>query len=579
MKLLPKAIILLLIVFSFLNISCEVDLDLTKSYTVTFDTMGGNKISEQIVEKGKYVTNPSGLVSRTGYYLDGWYKDINLYDPWSFYTDTVKANITLYAGWTPIPAPGIPLGVTATAASSSSITISWYSVTGAAGYRIYRSTSSSGIFSEIGISYSTSYTNTGLNAGATYYYRVAAYNNSGTGALSTIVNAATLGAVPGVPTGVTATAESSNSITISWNSVTGATGYIIYRSASSSGTYSDVGTSTSSPLTDTGLAAGTTYYYKVAAYNNNGTGAQSGYVSAETTSSGGGSRNITVLMRDSYGNDDGWNGAMLDISVNNEYFPGLTISEGYNTNTFAFDANTGDVIRIYWYSGSYDDECAFAVYYTDDPPSPAFNPLYGLSNDTSKLLVYRLYGGLGIHGELLGTFTVSSGSTGSTTIFSEDFEGTNSFTIVNGSQTNQWRVGTATAYGGTRSAYISSNSGTSNIYDIYSSSTVHMYRNVTFPVSSTPFTLSFYWKAYGESSFDYLNVYLVESTTTITAGNTPSGILLGTYNLSGTFWNYATISVPVSNSGTTKRLVFTWINDNSSGTAPPAAVDNILLTR
>jgi uncharacterized repeat protein (TIGR02543 family) len=167
------------------------------------------------------------------------------------------------------------------------------------------------------------------------------------------------------------------------------------------------------------------------------------------------------------------------------------------------------------------------------------------------------------------------------TTFSEDFEGTtHSFTIVNGTATNKWWVGTATSASGTKSAYISNNSGSSNAYTITASSMVHLYREITFPASTVPFTLSFEWKAQGEGTtypFDYLRVVLVETSTSITANSQLSGTTLGTYNLGGTGWNQASISIPASNSGTTKRLVFTWVNDTSDGTQPPAAVDNIVL--
>jgi len=175
--------------------------------------------------------------------------------------------------------PDIPDGVTAAAASSSSITVSWSAVTGATGYRIYRSTSSSGTFSEAGTSTTTSFTNTGLTASTAYYYKVAAYNSGGTGEQSSVVSAVTF---IGTPTGVTAVVASSNSITVSWSAVTSATGYRIYRSTSSGGTFSEVGTSTTTSFTDTGLTAGTTYYYKVAAENSGGTGPQSNAVSALT---------------------------------------------------------------------------------------------------------------------------------------------------------------------------------------------------------------------------------------------------------------------------------------------------------
>lgn len=168
-----------------------------------------------------------------------------------------------------------------------------------------------------------------------------------------------------------------------------------------------------------------------------------------------------------------------------------------------------------------------------------------------------------------------------TVVFSEDFEGTaHSFTIVNGTPANRWSVGTAVAYEGTKSAYISNNSGTSNAYTVSSASTVHMYRDVTFPASYEPFNLSFYWRCQGERSYDYLRVSMVATSTTPAAGNLNNlGTALGTYVMGGAaVWNKADIIIPESNSGLTRRLVFTWVNDASAGAAPPAAIDNIVLT-
>ena len=164
------------------------------------------------------------------------------------------------------------------------------------------------------------------------------------------------------------------------------------------------------------------------------------------------------------------------------------------------------------------------------------------------------------------------------TVFSEDFEGnTHLFTPANGSQTNKWAVGTATANGGSKSAYISNDGGTSNIYRTSSVSVTHMYHTVTFPVSSQPYTLSFNWKGMGEIGYDDLKVYLAETLSPVTAGSVPSGTLLGTYQ-GASSWQRATSSIPASNSGTTKRLVFTWRNNGSDGDQPPIAVDNIVLT-
>ena len=107
------------------------------------------------------------------------------------------------------------------------------------------------------------------------------------------------GSAPSAPTGVSANATSSSSITISWNAVSGATSYTVYRSSSSNGSYSSVGTTSSTSFTNTGLSANTTYYYKVTAANSYGTSGYSSTVSA-TTQSGGGGGGVTTTIRVQY---------------------------------------------------------------------------------------------------------------------------------------------------------------------------------------------------------------------------------------------------------------------------------------
>jgi fibronectin type 3 domain-containing protein len=94
---------------------------------------------------------------------------------------------------------------------------------------------------------------------------------------------------PNTPTGVSAAAVSSSSITVSWTPVLGATGYTVYRSSSATGIYAEVGTTTVLTMyTDTGLTAATTYYYQVTAKNANGESARSAPASAATNTSSGG---------------------------------------------------------------------------------------------------------------------------------------------------------------------------------------------------------------------------------------------------------------------------------------------------
>ncbi len=88
------------------------------------------------------------------------------------------------------------------------------------------------------------------------------------------------GIVPSTPTNVTATAGNEQ-VTISWDTVTGATSYNIYWSTEQ-GVTKETGTKIStfsSPYTHTGLTNGTTYYYVVTAENSYGESDESTEVS------------------------------------------------------------------------------------------------------------------------------------------------------------------------------------------------------------------------------------------------------------------------------------------------------------
>ncbi|MDR2445293.1 MAG: InlB B-repeat-containing protein [Spirochaetaceae bacterium] len=70
------------------------------SLAVTFETNGGTSVPGQVVTSGGNVTKPTDP-TRDGYSFSGWYKEATLTSPWNFSSDTVSANTTLYASWTP----------------------------------------------------------------------------------------------------------------------------------------------------------------------------------------------------------------------------------------------------------------------------------------------------------------------------------------------------------------------------------------------------------------------------------------------------------------------------------------------
>jgi chitodextrinase len=162
-------------------------------------------------------------------------------------------------------APTAPTGLTATAASSSQINLSWNASTdnvGVTGYDVYRGAS------VVGSTTATSFSDTGLTASTSYSYTVKAKDAAGNvSAASSSASATTQASAdttaPSAPTGLTATAVSSSQINLSWAAATdnvGVTGYDVYRGSTLVG--SNVNTTSYS---DTGLAAGFTYSYTVKA--------------------------------------------------------------------------------------------------------------------------------------------------------------------------------------------------------------------------------------------------------------------------------------------------------------------------
>ena len=150
-------------------------------------------------------------------------------------------------------------------------TLTWKAVTGAAKYEVYRARSKDGDYIKYSTVTGTSYTNTSyIESGNTYYYKVRALDANGTaGAWSSIVSV-TYKQTLSAPT-VTGGNDAQGRPTLTWNAVTGAAKYEVYRARSKDGTYSKYSTTTGTAYTNSSyLTSGATYYYKVRALDANG---------------------------------------------------------------------------------------------------------------------------------------------------------------------------------------------------------------------------------------------------------------------------------------------------------------------
>ncbi len=151
---------------------------------------------------------------------------------------------------------------------------------------------------------------------------------------------------------------------------------------------------------------------------------------------------------------------------------------------------------------------------------------------------------------------------------------------------NQWHIGTAVNQSGSRALYISNNGGTSNEYTVSATTQSFAYR--TFTLDAGEYDLGFNWKCNGESNYDFLRIFLCPASENLAnvsfSGSesamrtTPTGWLdLSNGKLNQqTSWQSASYTFQVAAAGDYK-LVFLWYNDNSVGSNPPAAIDNVQL--
>jgi DNA-binding beta-propeller fold protein YncE/fibronectin type 3 domain-containing protein len=177
--------------------------------------------------------------------------------------------------------PPPPTALVATPGNGQ-VSLSWNASSGATSYNVKRSTTSGGPYSTIatGVA-STSFLDTTVVNGTTYYYVVTAVNAAGESGNSNQASATPQLQPPGAPTDLVAVGLN-NRVDLSWNAPSGgATSYRVKRATTSGGPYSNLNTNVAATsYSDTTAVNGTTYYYVVSAQNAAGEGPNSAQASA-----------------------------------------------------------------------------------------------------------------------------------------------------------------------------------------------------------------------------------------------------------------------------------------------------------
>ena len=183
---------------------------------------------------------------------------------------------------TPAPpdttAPTAPTNLSATAASSTVVNLSWTAATdnvAVTGYRVERCQGAGcSVFAEIGQPTGTTFSDPGRSASTSYSYRVRAIdaaNNLGPySATATATTPAPLDTTaPTAPTNLSATAASSTVVNLSWTAATdnvAVTGYRVERcQGAGCSVFTEIGQPTGTTFSDPGRSASTSYSYRVRA--------------------------------------------------------------------------------------------------------------------------------------------------------------------------------------------------------------------------------------------------------------------------------------------------------------------------
>ncbi len=182
------------------------------------------------------------------------------------------------------PSCGNVAGLNASSITTTTATLGWSALGGALNYDVdYKLNSSATWINAATATTSLSVSLTGLTTSSLYDYRVRANCTGATGAYTQAQFTTAANPTCNTATGLTASAVTSNSATVSWTAVSGATNYDVDYKLNSSATWTNAATATTSTsVALSGLSASSLYDWRVNA-NCNGVGLSSGFVQSQFT--------------------------------------------------------------------------------------------------------------------------------------------------------------------------------------------------------------------------------------------------------------------------------------------------------
>ncbi len=245
----------------------------------------------------------------------------------SVYDWRVRANCATVSGaytqaqFTTAAACGTPAGLSSTDITTNAATINWTAVSNALSYTAEYKTSASSVWISAGTGITTtSVSLSGLAEGTSYDWRVSATCTEGTG--NTAQSSFTTVTPCSTPAGLSSSGITSNTATVSWAAVTGASNYTVDYKLNSAGTWTTAAAATTATSVNlTGLTAASLYDWRVRTNCANGSSA---YTQAQFTTA------TAPLCPGTY-----------DVSTNGSRTGAATIP--FNTDVYGLINPAGDV--------------------------------------------------------------------------------------------------------------------------------------------------------------------------------------------------------------------------------------------
>ena len=317
---------------------------------------------------------------------------------------------------------------------------------------------------------------------------------------------------PPAPTNLTTSLPSQNSVSLSWDSVSTADHYKIYRSngACPGGTFSYLATSTTNSYVDNSVSPGVTYSYKVTSVDSNGCESTDYSNCADATPYGdctsaptfNGLESIGSITSNGCGFHLSWSAATNNCTGDST---GIVYNV-YRSTTSGFTPSDSNLIA----------SCVPNTYYNDTNVSAGTTYYYVVRAEDST----SNGNGPCHHGNTDSNSVQKSGVLGgSVVLLDQDFEGSLDgwvyFTATSGYDGNgnsTWHTTTAQSHSSSHSVHCGDSSGSS-----YANNTdqVLVTPAITIPSNATSATLTFYMYYYMENTYDGAQVYVSDTQNSV----------------------------------------------------------------